>query len=127
MDNLTGYMILMKIESIVMWLVAIIAIVFVFKSVYLKSILPRRKIEDAKRTPEIRAQATLVAKSMEVRPYLKGSTSVPFLVFELANGTRKDFRVDSTVYNTIMEGEEGTLTYHELNDARAFVSFQRER
>lgn len=104
-----------------------IELALVVRLFYRKIILPERCIKNAKQTSKINTQAVVISKTMKIRPAGYASKSDMYLVFELPDGTRKDFRVDTSAYNTILEGEEGILTYHEKNDTRVFVSFQRTR
>lgn len=94
---------------------------------YDKMVVPRLRINATKKTDLILSDARVLSKTTEVRPYGRGSVSVPYIVFELPDGTRKDFRVESSVYNIVLEGEKGKLAYRELNNVRVFVSFQPVR
>lgn len=101
----------------------IAAVVFLFWFVYNRFVLPRKRLEAAMKTPAQQTQAVLINKTQKIRKAGHGSTSDLYLVFELPDGVRKDFRVDTSVYNTVMEGEEGVITYYELNDTRVLAYF----
>ena len=105
--------------------VSVVVIIGVF--IYLRIVRPYQHIKAAKDTPAKHSHAVLISKATEVSPVVHASMSDMYISFEFPDGTRKNFRVNADVYNTILEGEEGILTYHELGDTRVFVSFQRER
>ena len=95
--------------------------------VYHKRILLRIRTRKVEKTPELRVQAVLFSKTVDVRWQRRFSHSVGHLAFELPNGVRKDFTVDLPTYNVIGQGEEGILTYKEQGDVRVFVNFQKLR
>ena len=116
------------VSSSVILLMAILLFIFAFyNKVYKPKIFPNRQRVKASKTPVIQSSAKLVAKTKELSYRRFDTPTSLFLVFEFPNGERKDFLVNSSTYNTILEGDEGTLTYHELGDTRVFVSFQPKR
>ena len=103
--------------------VLVLLVIYLFR----REILPFQRINAAKKSPEIRTHAVLINKTQKIIKVGYGSSSDLYLVFEFPDGTRKDFLVDNSTYNTLMKGEEGILTYHELGSTRALVSFQRTK
>ena len=83
------------------------------------------------RSSIVKTNATVVSRASEFRRSSGRTGGRPlggthFLSFEFPDGTRKNFKVDVTQFNTIIENETGILTYRECGDWLRFVDFQRQ-
>jgi len=88
--------------------------------------------------PEQIAQVEVIGKRTHTSHSTKGSTSTFYLVnFKFLGGDEKEFKITSKtrsaaeIYNSMQEGDTGTLTYKELKNAtkfdhRFFVSFEKD-
>lgn len=114
-------------DKIMMILPVALLALLVYLRIIKPMILPNLRRKIAGTAAVIRSNAILVSKTKEIGFRSYSSPTISYLVFEFPDGTRKDFEVDSSTYNTILKGEEGILTYKELNDTRVFVSFQTLR
>lgn len=103
------------------WLLyaAIIIIGLMFRSAALRANI--RHIE--KTYPKHSELASVATKTTETKD--RFTVTYYFVSFELANGIRKEFEVDRTIYSTLVEGDQGTLTFREKDDTRYFVDFTR--
>lgn len=83
------------------------------------------------RLPEIKTQARVLNKNTGTgsAPEFNRAgfvvVSVYNITFELSDKRRIVFRVNEEQYNTVLENEEGMLSYKENNGQRWFISFQR--
>jgi hypothetical protein len=80
--------------------------------------------------PEIKVSVRVISKTTEVKKEYGKNASVNtiyYISFQLSDGSRKNLTVDVSTYNTIMENEEGILTYKENNDKLHFVTFQNQQ
>ncbi len=78
-----------------------------------------------KHLPILTLSAKVVSKLNPVAGTQYGFTTRCFATFELANGTRKMFRVPFQVYGTILENENGILSYKEQGKILEFIGFQK--
>ena len=82
---------------------------------------------------DIIVSAKVISKTFEIKHFNDGeggrtSSKQHFIAFELFGGKRKNFTVDVERYNTILENEEGILTYRENEFEKYiwFIDFQRQ-
>lgn len=111
-------------------MIFLLVFAFVFFMLF-RTLYPRYKqkkqTEEASKTQARQEYAKVVAKSTQrVRAFRWESPMECHVSYEFADGSRKDFVVDMQIYNTIVEGEEGILSFHELNGTNVFVNFQRK-
>lgn len=76
--------------------------------------------------PEIKTAATLINKAQKTVGDHYSTGTVFYAAFELPDGDRKNFQVDSDTYAIFEKGDTGTLTYKEGGGYRFFVSFKRQ-
>ena len=96
---------------------------------YLKIIKPglkkRKKQQVTAATEALKTPAKQISKSMTMRRGSYPSNSLAHAAFEFSDGRRVDMEVGIEIYNTILEGEQGILTYKEKDGYYLFVGFQR--
>ena len=76
--------------------------------------------------PEIETPATLINKTQKTVGDHYSTGTVFYVAFELPDGDRKNFKVDSDTYATVEKGDTGMLTYKEGGKYRFFVRFKRQ-
>jgi len=76
---------------------------------------------------EYTKSAIVISKTSRVSGTSAGVSSKFDIAFEFSDGNREVFRdVDSTLYNTVVEGEAGMLTYRRNGTLLFIVDFQRD-
>lgn len=87
----------------------------------LGKLLPVRKCTATVVMRETSVNRTLDANGLETTNVKK------FITFDLSNGDRIAFRVRLNIFNKILMGESGLLTYKQQGKHTYFISFERDK
>ena len=87
----------------------------------LGKLLPVRKCTATVVMRETSVNRTLDANGLETTNVKK------FITFDLSNGDRIAFRVPLNIFNKILMGESGLLTYKQQGKHTYFISFERDK
>ncbi len=74
--------------------------------------------------PVLAAYAKVISKHTKVVGSHLAINSTQYITFELTNGVRKMFKVSLQQFGTIIETDQGVLSYKELGKRIEFVDFQ---
>lgn len=78
-------------------------------------------------SPEIKTFAKVISKYQPTSSR-KSFSSMLSIAFEFPDGSRKNIKVlSSDSFNTILEKEEGLLTYKEFHGTLHFINFEPQR
>jgi len=79
--------------------------------------------------PEIKESVKVISKTNEVSRAYGSNEEVKtthYISFQFPDGSRKNFEVDVSTYNIILENDFGILKYKEMDNTLYFVDFQAE-
>lgn len=132
MSNIIESVLSLTIIVIIIRAVVILAaFALLFYFLLLPMIRSKKEINNKRQetmgTPDIYSRVTVFSRTLRNIKAGLDTRTIPFISFEMEDGTRKDFECDMSLYSNTREGDTGFLTYKEKNGFRIIIAFQRQR